>query len=78
MTDYTKMIVNGLYDGAILSALTITNSLILDRMKMAPDSPKTSTSFKKFGTLVIAISGAVLEKDFLEQRNMIPVDPYKG
>ena len=79
MTDYTKLIVNGLYDGAVLSALTITNSFILDKtIKMAPDSPKTSTSFKKFASLAIAVSGAVLEKDMLEQRNMLPVDPYKG
>ena len=77
MTDYTKMIVNGLYDGAVLSALTILNSIILDKMlKMAPDSPKTSTSLKKFGSLTVAVSAAVLEKDMLEQRNVIPVDPY--
>ena len=44
MTDYTKLIVNGLYDGAVLSALTIANSFVLDKtLKMAPDSPKTST-----------------------------------
>ena len=79
MTDYTKLIVNGLYDGAVLSALTIANSFVLDKtLKMAPDSPKTSTSFKKFGSLAVAISAAVLEKDMLEQKNVIPVDPYKG
>ena len=78
MTDYTKLIVNGLYDGAILSALTIVNSFILDKaLKMAPDSPKSSTTLMKIGTLTFAVSAAVLEKDLLEQRNIIPVDPYK-
>jgi len=79
MTDYTKLIVNGLYDGALLSLLTIANSVVLEKaLKMSPDSPKSSTSLKKFGTLTLAISAAVLEKDMLEQRNYIPVDPYQG
>jgi len=79
MTDYTKLITNALYDGAVLSVLTIANSYVLDKaLKMAPDSPKSSTSLKKFGTMALAVSGAVLEKDMLEQRNVIPVDPYKG
>lgn len=77
--DYNKFIINGIYDGVVLSVLTIGNSFVLDKViKMSPDSPKSSITLKKFGTLALAVSAAVLEKSLLEQKDVIPVDPYKG
>ena len=73
-----KTIINTLYDGGVLTALTIANSIVLDKtLKMGPESPKGSMSIKKFSTLALAVSGAVFIKKLLQEKAILPVDPYK-
>ena len=73
-----KKLINSLYDGAVLTGLTIANSYILNKtLSITIEAPKNATSIKKFGILALAISGAVLEKQYLDENNILPIDPYK-
>jgi len=77
--DYVKWAINSLYSGAVLSSLSIVNSLVLHKaFNMGSDSVKSVNSIEKFTALTAAVTTAVLEKQYLEDNNMIPVDPYKG
>lgn len=74
--DITKLVIDGLYNGAILSCLTIVNSMALDQiLKLKSDSPQNSTTLMKFSVLTIAVSAAVFEKTYMEGKGILPDDP---
>ena len=74
----TKTIVNTLYEGVVISGLTIAYSMLSSKLLKIPvDSPKSSTTIKKFAVLVGAITLSVGTKEILEKNNILPVAPYK-
>ena len=74
----TKTMVNTLYDGAVISGLTVAYSMLASKLLTIPvESSKTATTVKKFSILVGVITLSVATKDALEKNNILPVDPYK-
>ena len=71
----TKKVMNTIYDGAILTGLTIVYSMAAEKLMRTdigdPSRPTMNKSLKLAG----AVIGAVATKDFLEQKNIIPAEP---
>ena len=71
----TKAIVNTLYDGAIISGLTVAYAMIGSKFVGVDVGDPGRPTLNKVLKLTGAIAAAVATKDMLEQKNIIPVDP---
>ena len=71
----TKTIVNTLYDGAIITGLTIVYAMVGEKIMRTEIGDPGKPTFNRFLKLSGAIVGAVATKDYLEQKNIIPAEP---
>ena len=67
--------INTLYDGAILTGLTIVYSMAAEKLMKTEIGDPGKPTMNRFLKLSGAIIGAVATKDYLEQKNIIPAEP---
>ena len=68
----TKTVMNTIYDGAILTGLTVAYAMLAKKMFKFDIGDPGKLSFNRFIKLSGAIIGAVATKDYLEKKDLIP------
>ena len=71
----TKAIVNALYDGAVLTGLTVAYSMMSEKVFRMEVGDPGKPNLHRFIKLTGAVIAAVGTKDFLEKRDIIPAEP---
>ena len=72
----TKTIVNTLYDGAVIAGLTVGYSMGAEKILKIDIGDPGKPNLNRFLKLTGVVAAAVVTKDMLEQKNIIPKEPY--
>ncbi len=75
-TPQIKPVINTLYEGAVVSALSIGFSMLLERFTKTKVSI-SKLGLKEFAMLTAVVTSSVATKEALERNGIIPSDPYQ-